>query len=381
MARRVVLAVSQREYAAKLAEYLREEQSDWDIAAFTHESAIRRELQENRSVDLLIGQLDLLHAVDEWSERIGKTMVLVEEKSQNAGKWQEILQFQPLPGLLSSIKDALVSETVVIRKGCQVVTVFSASGGTGKTTVALNLVRQAGERGLRTFYLNMEALNSTSALFGKGEPDSLSRLLYTLQAHPEQWVGQFEQHCRHQPYLRTDFFDAPDHPGERLALTSELLARLLEGIRETGRYDLIMIDPDSGAGDWHRNLVELSDRVVWMAIDDTQSLMKADKLLRYWGAQLVDKMDKIMFVLNKGQSGGMVNRWELPGISPTAFLPYIPQWKAVDQPRRLLGAPAFAGAIERLLDHLKLGGNSPSSRRRKEGEGHGSQRTHIRGAG
>lgn len=381
MIRRVVLAVSQREYAVKLAEYLREEQPDWEIAAFTHESAIRRELQENRPLDLLIGQPGLLLAVAKWSERIGKIIVLVEEKSQAGGKWQELLQYQPLPALLSSIRDGLAMETAVIRKGCQVLTVLSASGGTGKTTVALNLIKQAGERGLRTFYLNLEALNSTSLLFGKGEPDSLSRLLYALQAHPEQWAGQLEQLSRHQPHLRTDFLDAPDHPGERLALSSELLERLLEGIRETGRYDLIMIDPDSGAGDWHRNLVELSDRVVWVTVDDTQYLMKTDKLLRYWQEQLNDISSKITFVLNKGQGGGMVNRWELPGVSPSAILPYIPQWKAVDQPSRLLGAPAFAGAVERLLDQLKLGTISPSSRRRKEGEGHGSQRgAHIRGA-
>lgn len=381
MSKRVVIAVSQREYAAKLAEYMREEQPDWEIAAFTHENAIRRELQENHQVDLLIGQIDFLQFVTKWSDKIGKIMVLVEGKSQTTGQWQEVLQYQPLTGLLSSIRDGLESEDFVVRKGCQVHTVLSASGGTGKTTIALNLIRQAGERGLRTFYLNMEALNSTSLLFGKGEPDSLSRLLYALQAHPEQWVKQLEQFCRHQPHLRTDFLDAPDHPGERLALSSELLARLLEGIRETGRYDLILIDPDSGAGEWHRKLVELSDRVVWVTVDDTQSLMKTDKLLRYWQSQHSDLLSKIIFVLNKGQGGGMVNRWELPGISPAAILPYIPQWKAVDQPSRLLGAPAFSGAIEKLLDQLKLGVvSSTSSRRRKEGGVHG-QRAHVRGAG
>ena len=97
------------------------------------------------------------------------------------------------------------------------VTLFSASGGVGKTTVALNLIRQAGQRGLRTFYLNLEALNATSLLFGIGEPDSLSQLLYSLQAHPEQWGELLEKLCRHQAQLRTDFLDAPEHPGERFA--------------------------------------------------------------------------------------------------------------------------------------------------------------------
>lgn len=381
MTKRIVLAVTQREYAAKLADYLREEQPDWDISAFTHESALRRELQESRSIDLLVGQRDLLQSVEEWSAGISKIMVLVMEKSLNVGKWQEIVQYQPLPVLLSGIRDGFEKEAIPIRKGCQVLSVFSASGGTGKTTVALNLVRQAGERGLRTFYLNMEVLNSTSQLFGKGEPDSLSRLLYTLQIHPEEWVSQLDQLCKYQSHLRADYIDAPDHPGERLALTTELLTRLIEGIRETGRYDLVVIDPDSGAGDWHRGLVEISDKVAWITLDDSQVLMKTAKLLRYWEERLSGMISKILFVLNKGHGGGMVNRWELPGGTPAVMLPYIPQWKAVDQIHRLLGVPTFAGAIEIMLDQLKGEGIAPVSRRRKEGAGYGIQRTHVRGAG
>ncbi|MCD9024022.1 hypothetical protein [Cohnella silvisoli] len=258
---------------------------------------------------------------------------------------------------------------------------FSASGGTGKTTLALNLIRQAGERSLRTFYLNMEALNATSLLFGKGEPDSLSRLLYSLQVHPDRWGEQLEQLCRHQPQLRTDFLDAPDHPGERLALTAELLMTLLEKLRNTGRYDLIVVDPDSGAGEWHRGLIQASDKVLWLAIDDAQSLMKTNKLLHHWQTHIGEDIKKLTFIMNKGHGGGMVNRWELPGLAPTAILPYIPQWKAVDQPGRLLGAPAFSGAVEQLLDQLGIGVVSvPSTRRRRE-EGHGNQRTHVRGAG
>jgi MinD-like ATPase involved in chromosome partitioning or flagellar assembly len=385
MAKRVVIAISQREYAAKLTEYLREEQPEWDIAAFTQGIALRRELQEGKAIDLLIAHQDWLQEMDEMNvreEHAGKVMVLVKEKSHNAGKWQQILQYQPLPTLLSCIREGVEGQSAVMSEGCQVLSLFSASGGIGKTTIALNLIRQAGERGLRTFYLNLEALNATSLLFGKGEPDSLSQLLYRMQNHPEEGVGQLEQLCRHSSVLRTDFLDAPDHPGERLALKPELLTILIDGIRNTGRYDLIVLDPDSGAGDWHRCLVEKSDRMVWVTIDDMQCLMKADKLLRYWKEQLGEGgINKILFVLNKGHGGRMVNRWELPGTSPSAVLPYIPQWKAMDQPSRLLGAPAFAGAVEQLMGQLGIGRKASRLSSWKEGEGNGIQQSDIRGAG
>jgi cellulose biosynthesis protein BcsQ len=378
MVKRVILAIRQHEYTAKLAQYLREEEPAWAVSAFTHEEALRRELQSNRVFDVLIAERGMLLELSEFSARIGKTIALVEDIGTGGGDLLQTLQYQPLPGLLAYIRSVLVGPVSLSPSGCRVLTVFSASGGLGKTTVALNLIRQAGERGFRTFYLNLETLNATALLFGKGEPDSLSRLLYSLQAHPEIWVEQFGSLCRHHPQLRTDFLDAPDHPGERLALTPELLGSLLEGLRTTGRYDLIIVDPDSGAGAWHIKLLDLSDQVVWLTVDDMQALAKAGQLLRYWQGQLNAKLEKVLFVLNRARQEAAARQWTLPGGSPAAILPYIPEWKAVDQLGRLLGSPAFSGAIELLSDHLNLAIRRPNGERRKEREDNGSNRAHLR---
>jgi cellulose biosynthesis protein BcsQ len=379
--KRVILAATQREYVAKLADYVREQEPTWDVAAFTYAGALRLELQDlNRSVDLLVGEMDLLREAGEICDRARKSLALVDDTGTSSGAFSKISQFQPLPSLMNALRGVLEGDTG-LAEGCRIVTVFSASGGTGKTTLALNLIRQAGERGLRTFYLNLEALNATSLWFGHGEPDSLSRLLYGLQAHPERWEDLFVGLCRHQPYLRTDYLDAPEHPGERLALTSELLANVLGRIRSSGRYDLIVVDPDQGAGEWHRSLLMLSDQVVWLTIDDLQGLMKAKKLLNYWRQQPDELEDKLAFVMNKVQSQRSMNRWSLPGEGPAMSLPYIPQWKTVDQPGRQLGAAAFCGAVDELLEMLGIRARTPSAKRRKEGEDRGVNRPHVRGAG
>jgi len=381
----IVIAAEEREYTAKLAEFVREQEPSWDVAAFTYAGALRLELLEgNRSIDLVIGEPSIMREAGASCERARKTLALVERAGAGGdGGWTEVSKYQPLPMLLNAIRGAVAGGLGETMDGCRIVTVFSASGGTGKTTLALNLLRQAGERRLRTFYLNLEALNATSILFGQGEPDSLSRLLYGLQAHPEQWEELFGRLCRHQPYLRTDYIDAPEHPGERLAMTSDILSELIGRIRASGRYDLIVVDPDQGAGDWHRDLLLLSDRVVWLAVDDMQALKKADKLLRYWQEQSGSEVlaDKLLFVMNKAQGQRPINRWSLPGDGPAMSLPYVPQWKTVDQPGRLLGAPAFCGAVDELLELLELRERSPSVRRRKEVEANGAYRAHVRGTG
>jgi len=387
LVKRIVLAAAQREYVAKLAEYLREEEAGWEVAAYTHDSALRREFQGGGKIDALIGEREMVRqAVSSFGGIAGKIIVLEdavgigERREAGEENWMEISQYQPLPALLSCIRFAIGMERTTMAEGCQTWSVFSASGGTGKTTLALNLARQAGERGLRVLYLNLEALNATSLLFGRGEPDGLSRLLYALQARPEQWEELALRLCRHQPQLRADYIDAPEHPGERLALTPEITTAMLERLKASNRYDVIVVDPDSGAGEWHLNLLRVSDRILWLTLDDAQCLLKAEKLFRHWEARLEGSADKTTFAVNKGNGGRLVNRWTLQGAAPTIVLPYIPQWKAVDQPGRLLSSPAFSGAVGMLLDKFEPRAESGSERGRRT-EGYVGQRAHGRGVG
>ncbi|TJY40919.1 hypothetical protein E5161_14475 [Cohnella pontilimi] len=348
MTRKIVLALPNRDYAARIAEFMRETEPEWETSAFTHEAALRLRLQEEAKVDLLIGAPSLLRQLDGQLAGVACVAALVEEAGLAENAWPEICMFQPLPSLTSRLR-ALLSEMVrPVNRGCQLATVFSAAGGAGKTTTALNLVRQAGERGYRTFYMNLELLNATSRLFGIGEPDSLSRLLYYLQTEPDCFAERLPQCVRHQPALRSDFIEAPEYPGERVAMSAELLERLINEIRSTGKYDLIIADPDSGIGEWHGRLLALSDRIVWLVTDDWQCMEKTERLLAYWRQNIADWSGRISFVRNKGL-GAPSNRWNLPA-APAAVLPYISQWKGMSRPGSMLGAAAFSGALDGLLD-------------------------------
>jgi Mrp family chromosome partitioning ATPase len=373
MTRKIVLAFPNRDYAARLAEYFRETEPEWETAAFTHEAALRLRLQEAGGIDFLLGSPQLLRPVEALLKGASCVAALVENPGEAAGAWPELNVFQSLPSLTAGMRALLSDRGKAEPGGCRLLTVFSASGGVGKTSVALNMVRQAGERGLRTFYLNLETLNATSRLFGTGEPDSLSRLLYGLQTEPDRFMERLEQSVRHQPYMRTDFVDAPDHPGERTAMTPELLAELVGAVRNTGRYDWIVADPDSGISDWHRKLLSLSDRIVWLVTDDWQCMEKTERLLAYWRNEVSEWSGHLLFVRNKGQ-GSPANRWNLP--SPAAaVMPYISDWKGMEQPGKLLGAAAFCGAVDGLLDAWGW------ERRRKEDKFDGSLGSIRRGAG
>ncbi|WP_027093200.1 ParA family protein [Cohnella thermotolerans] len=379
MSRRIVLAVPEPQYAAKLARYLKENNPDWEVAAFTQEAALVRHIREAAGAEALLVQASLLPLVLKEAEAAGyrgKLIALAERDGTGRGaEMPELAQYQPLSALSAKLRDLLGggrSGGSGKPSGTQVWTVFSASGGEGKTTAALNMAKQAGERGYRTFYLNLEPLNATDVLFGAGEPDSLSRLLYSLHARPEQAAEEWNSVRRRHPWLQADYFDAPDMPSERLAMTPDRLKSLLATVADSGRYDLILVDPDSGCGDWHRELLALSGRIIWLTLDDALALRKAEKLVRHWEDRLAGFPGNAVFVANK-HTGRSSNAWILPGPAPAAHLPYVPQWKALEQPGRLFQSPAYGGAIDRLLDLMGLAAEPlPEERRDGAHEGGGA---------
>lgn len=344
---RLILAVRQLEYAAKLAAYIREQEPGWEVAAFTHVPALRRELQEYaRRVDVLIGEQQMLVEAEVADDAASTIYVFADNRGEARSSWTALVRYQPLPALLMAIREGMGRQTAAMAQGCRTITLFSASGGGGKTTAALNIARQAGERGQRVFYLNLEPLNATSLWFGQGETDNLSQLLYAMQAHPAQWLDRFHELRRSAWQLRSDYLDAPDRPGERLALEADDMIKLVEGIRGCERYDLVIIDPDSGAGGWHRTLLEISDAFVWLVDDDLQHMKKAELLLSDWQAAN-DQLKQPIFIRNRLQSQKLRNQTCLP--LTDCGLPYIQEWTRLMEPMQVLQSPVYSSAIAELL--------------------------------
>ncbi|WP_217596967.1 hypothetical protein [Cohnella sp. GbtcB17] len=360
---RLVVAAPQPGYASRLALYLKERDPLAEIAAFTQAEALELYLRSGRGADLLVVQQSLLPAVGQGARGIAKVVVLTESGASEMHEGlPAIAQYQSLPRLAAEIRRlAGASRAAKPSEGAELWTVYSAGGGAGKTTLALNISRQAAERGYSVMYLNLEALCGVGPLLGGGESDGgetngLSLLLYELEAHPSSAEGRIRSLGARRSSLGTGCLAAADHPAELLAMTPERLESLIEALRRHGGFDLIVADPDGGFAGWQQRLLELSGRICLIAGDDAQLLRKTDSMLREWGERLPEGLSKSTFIWNKALDEPSADALRLPGGAQWLTLPYIAQWKRVSDIGALLGSAAYAGGVDRLLDALGYGG-------------------------
>lgn len=368
----IVVAVEEQEYVRRLAEYVRNSPfgEQWQLTAFTNPEAFGQFLKGGYPVDFIAAQPSMLHAVGDIFSNV-PIAALVTSRGQWS-KHPELQQFQPLPELLQSfiaLHAASGNRTQganVEREGT-VISVYSASGGVGKTTLSLQLVNTAGYNGYRVFYLNLERWNTMETWLGdtnssEGE-EGLSQLLYGLKSQPDQVGGWLAKHRKRHPLLKGDYLLPFSNVDDRLTLQTTDVKAIIQTIVSSGQYDFVVIDLDDGLDEFQLSLFEQSDQVIWVITDDPSVQRKCELAYRYgerkWNEEFQRIDRRYQFVVNRHSviEDGQLNSEPLQGFKTiTATLPEV-KGSNRSATSSIIASPLYKAAVEKLFQHLvKEGG-------------------------
>jgi len=352
----LIIAAREQDYIQRLSSYMRDVEfgTIWQVTAFTHPPALKQYLKNGYPADLVLAQPVFL---EEAGELLPPSAVVAELVRQRVGEGrQQLLQFQPLPELLRQLtqlhREAAggVTLSAAPSGGPHIVAVYSAAAGIGKTTLALHLARAAALRRKKVFYLNLEQWPGTAGLFGDPPDDSFSRMLYALQAQPDQAAERLREHRKSHPTLHCDVFAPPQSAGERRALTGTVATALLETIASSGEYELIIVDLDSWMDEVYDAVVGASGRLLWLYAEDAVVRGKTqyglDEARKRGGSELLQRLR----LLRIGES-----ELAVPGQTPLethGILPVVPQWHGPQSAPVPFASPQYRQAVERLLDEL-----------------------------
>lgn len=357
----LVIADSDPLYLRSFGEYILSSKLNekFEIKLFSNSLSLAQYIETKQHVDILLIQPEL-HDPKVFSSYDGVTVYLAEEEGQPAEGVLSLFKYKPLNQLLSSTLSAYYEHHATMSGiagndgKTKVVSVYSPSGGSGKTTFAVSMGRQLAMKGNKVFYLNFELFNSTSLYFQSAEDAPSLQILYYLKARPNQLMAKIEGLKKFDQDANLDYFDLPSCPDEMLSITKAEVKTLIRALIETGQYDYILIDLDSSIHDFTRAAFEESNQIMWLLGNDLQSFYKTSSMMgkqeELFGIPHMIE-GKAVFIVNKF-TGYFPEEFKVYNLPIHGYLPYVQEWVQITSKNQIYFHPAFSKDLLAITNEL-----------------------------
>ncbi|HHW30882.1 MAG TPA: AAA family ATPase [Clostridiaceae bacterium] len=188
-------------------------------------------------------------------------------------------------------------------KETKVIAVYSPAGGTGKTTLALSIGICCAKKSLRTLYINLEDIYSAGQFFDTYEKPGLSNIIYYSKLMNKDILSKIEEIKCIDPNYSLCYIGPPDSVLDLDELEPEDLQYILKELKQSGIYDLIIVDMSGGSNKKNFTIFDASDEIIFVLSQEqychekTHMIMK--ELERYCQKAGTDYLYKIVPVVNK----------------------------------------------------------------------------------
>ncbi|ANE47853.1 hypothetical protein SY83_17895 [Paenibacillus swuensis] len=235
----------------------------------------------------------------------------------------------------------------------RIISVFSATGGCGKTTVAMNLAHLLSERQENVLYLSLESIPSTTAWLHGSEEAGFSQVLYYLRQEDAALEQQLKACIQKDEYTGVSFI-APHHSVREMQhMESADVRKLIAALQQLNQFSYIVMDLESC---YHNRILEsmaMSDAVLWLVLDDLHSTRKAKLWLTEANLNQPQQLERIRqaarFYTNK-YTGAFRASEDQEDVLISGLLPYIPQWKNVRNREQQLSNRIFNDNLKQVVD-------------------------------
>jgi cellulose biosynthesis protein BcsQ len=321
------------------------------LKTFTQMSALNSYLHTSSKYHLLAIKSEMLAELPISSVE-GTCVVLLGENSLNTMEYESISlsKYQPLNQLLDRLLAIYAdnfTQAMIVPHKTQIISVYSAVGGCGKTTVAANLAKLLSFFDNKVFYLNLEVTASVS-MFPARENQHYAQLLYYIHVNAERLAEKLDLLKHYDPLTKVHYLEPLTNFADMDEMSGEAVETLLKTISQQGEYDFIIIDLDHSLHERITRALSLSQQIIWLVLDEMNHVHKTANVIKELKTKFVNHstlwLEKIHFVLNK-YTGKISNNLVAKDIDLSGYLPYIPEWKSVNAVDQLMSENAFHGHL------------------------------------
>lgn len=249
------------------------------------------------------------------------------------------------------IKGVYNSETLRIRSlsehqnmawSSQVITIFSAKGGLGKTTLAVNTAVALAEKGKKVAIVDLDLQFGDVPTFMDMEPrDTIAELLQESYSLTIDNIRSYM--IMHSSGVH--MLCAPKSPEYAEMISAERLQNLLSIMRSY--YDFVIIDTASVLNDISLTAIENSNQVLFLTGQDISSLKNSRLALNL--LESLQQREKISVIVNRADESGSISLQDVEQVLHTDIFMTIPTEHNVALNALNKGIPFVTGAANSKL--------------------------------
>lgn len=202
----------------------------------------------------------------------------------------------------------VLNKSVSAKKETQIVLVYSASGGAGKTTIALGICTSLTRSYKRVLYVNAERLQSFHSMVENRSVISASDVYAKLTTPGDSSYSDVKHVIRQEMFSYLPPFKASLMS---LGIPYSAYEHIVQGAKKSGDYDYIVIDADSTFDDEKAGLLELADKVILVTKQTLNSVLATNTLVANINGATGEKYIYICNDFKKNQDNALIS----PGVS------------------------------------------------------------------
>lgn len=281
----------------------------FQVSSFTRASSLQDYLsQVDEKVDILLISPEL-YSEQIPADKVRALILLTSGKRAETTGQDVINKYQHAEKIVSDITGIFAEKyegqihVAGGSKTTRVVGVYSPSGGTGKTCIALAASIQCAQNGLSTFYLNLEDLNSSTWFLKEDGEKSLSKALYYIKENNKNLTLKIEGTRCIEPLYNIHYFSPLESALEMEEILPDELETLIRQLRIMGQYDLIFLDMTNSFSSKNLKVLNSCDDIFLVFTQDMLAGAKVKGFMSELSIHSANEcnkiLDKSIFILNK----------------------------------------------------------------------------------
>ena len=295
---RIIIADTDHSYIVPLQhKFIEEYFEKIDLEIITEKSFFAQLFSAPQKIDMLIVSEDLF-ATELLRHTIGNVFVMTEQPADSLSvepNVHHIYKYTSIKEIFSVISGkgyVTLDASADRHKESEIITVYSAAGGVGKTTIALGICATLSKNYKKVLYINAARLQAFQTLLSNSASIGATDVYAKLSIGKENIYPDIKHAVRNEGF---SYFPPFRASLMSLGIDYSIYEKIAVSAQKSGEYDYVVIDADAVFDEDKARFIDISNRVIIVTRQSKASAYATQNLIANINGV---SNDKFVFVCN-----------------------------------------------------------------------------------